>query len=178
MYGAGIWGSSVAARDMAGACIMSMARFMLRRIEVPGESMGEFLHRLNARLQFLFDAFGIVPFEAQLIKMHLSWIGHIARTDPYSVMYRIFFWRCTAWRDGQALADLRTKYKYFNVGHPPLAPDHVAQKNFGEFWPQLASDRVLWASAVKEVIMPLIPPTLGSVPTLARLGLRVPLIAV
>ena len=140
--------------------------------------MGEFLHRLNARLLFLFDAFGIVPFEAQLLKMHLSWIGHIARTDPYSVMYRIFFWRCTAWRDGQALADLRTKYKYFNVGHPPLPPDHVAQKNFGEFWPELASDRVLWASAVKEVIMPLIPPTLGSVPTLARLGLRVPLIAV
>ena len=52
MYGAGIWGSSVAARDHASTCILSMARFMLRRIEVPGESMGSFC--IGSMLGFCF----------------------------------------------------------------------------------------------------------------------------
>ena len=150
---------------------------MLRRVPVPGESLGEFLHRQNVRLQYLFDSFGIAPFEAQMLRMHLGWIGHVARTDPFSVLYRLFFWRSWVWRDGQTLVDLRIKFRFYSVGKPPQPQDLVAQLTFGPLWPHLVADRTLWASAVKEVVMPLIPPTLCATPTLARLGLRIPLVA-
>ncbi len=58
----------------------NVARLVLRRVERLGESTAEFLHRVKARSQYLFESFEIVSFQAQLLKMHRSWIGHIPRT--------------------------------------------------------------------------------------------------
>ncbi len=73
----------------------------------------------------------MVPYEAQLVKLNVNWLGHIARVPTTTVMYRLFFWRCQAWRDAQSYNILRTKAAYFSVGRPRAPPDAVPIAAFG-----------------------------------------------
>ncbi len=136
-----------------------------------------FLHRLNSKLAFLYDSFGVVPYQAQIIKLNANWLGHVARSPPSSALYRVFFWRCQAWRDVQEVNVLRTRARFFSVGRPAAQADALPSGVFGPAWPLLAGCRQKWCSAVRDLLVPYLPPSLRSEALLCRLGVRVPLVA-
>lgn len=177
LYGAGIWATSDAARSKVSGTVLEMVRFMLCRHPREGETQGQFIHRLNGTVKWLWDTWLIPSFESQILRTHLGWMGHVARLPATSMVYRVFFWRSTAWRDAQDIAVRRTKYRFHNVGRPVKAADAEVSFRVGPLWPMLARHRENWARAVVDALVPLLPADAVAPPLLARMGLRVPLLA-
>ena len=167
---------SEVAKSRVSVAIRSMFRCMLCRKRPETEDNGDFIHKLNGKVSWLWDVFGIPPFELQVTKVYLGWIGHVARLPSQSVVYQVFFYRSFAWRDSQEWQWLRSNCRFFGPGKPARQADCCAVASFGPEWPRLAQDRRLWAETVGSAIAGRLPGTLNSPVLAARLGLRVPLV--
>ena len=90
LYGAGLWGCNLHAIDKAVSAFRSMCKICLNRRQRKGEDDTTFHKRLNNRLNYLLDMFSFVPLAAQVQKLYVSWLGHVARSRPESSLNKVF----------------------------------------------------------------------------------------